>query len=452
VTGVLSTFSGTSRDGRTFLQRVLIASPETISVYCDSKGRPMMFLPIKGLGSQWPYRRSLADLVSEVGAAVSALSVDGGSLPSLPDEPDSDPTPDTRTGLKYLPDGARVDVLDRVVSATFPGFFYIEEPDRSSAIRVDADSAYPSPGDLVEIAGVMTTDGGERAIAVDSSDPTQFVSTTDNGYPIPRPLGMNNKAVGGGAVGLYAAAIGSSTGLNNTGTLVTAWGRVTTDVSYDSDGNQFYYIDDGSALQSEPGCSGIRIYDWTRWPAIGDYLGITGIASSYTPLWATTSFACLRAADYVGGSSGTGVGTVSGTVTAGSGASNRVARVYGTGGSTTCQLNGSGTGNYSMAGIPAGTHTFSADLDGYSRDTAKVTVVAGQTTTCNFTLAAAQASAVISAEPTAVVACTGEPCTISVTAYFESGTGCANAALAFHIDRGQFAAGSHTQDLQINAE
>ena len=231
IQGQLSTFSGVTRNGGVFRQRVLIVSAQDVLIYCDQRGRPFLFPPLKGLGIEWPNKRSLADLEStSTTQAASISTMDEGSLPSLPDDPLTEEiTPDNRTGLKYLPDGAYVHLRDRVVSSAFGDNFYIEEPDRSSAIRINGMYAYyPSAGDLIEISGVLTTEGGERTILVDSSNPAHFVTTLDSGYTIPRPLGMVNKVIGGGIAGQYTQGVGSSVGLNNTGLLVTAWGKVWT--------------------------------------------------------------------------------------------------------------------------------------------------------------------------------------------------------------------------------
>jgi len=95
VSGVLSTHSGVSkRDGRPFTQRVLIVSPENVAIYCSSKGRPIPYLPLKSLGIDWPYKRTLADLASDDTAeTASAMTVDEEPLPPLPDSPSSSSPP-----------------------------------------------------------------------------------------------------------------------------------------------------------------------------------------------------------------------------------------------------------------------------------------------------------------------------------------------------------------------
>lgn len=357
-------------------------------------------------------------------------------------------------GLKDLPDGALVRLRDRVVSAAFADCFYIEEPDRSSAMRVDGMSVYyVSRGDVVEISGVLTTQSGERTILVNSDVPTHFVTTLDSGYALPRPLGMNNKAIGGGNAGPYTPGVGLSAGLNNTGLLVTVWGTTTTNVSYGQYGDSIYYLDDGSGLPGEWNNIGVRVSDdFTRWPGIGEYLCVTGVVACEVPPGATATVARIRAVDYTPSAPGTGTGTLTGTVTAGASAANRTVRIYGTGGSTTCTLGVNGSGSYTLPGISAGDHTFSAELPGFTRDTTKVTITANQTATRHFTLSGAQAQFIVTADPGAIPACSGQSSTVTAIAYYDSGVACGNADLTFRTDRGQFVSHVHTQETHVTTD
>ncbi len=68
--------------------------------------------------------------------------------------------------LKNLPDGSTVCIGDRIVSAgtnVFPGHFYIEEPDRSSGIRVNSN-AICQEGNRASVIGTLVTVDGERQI------------------------------------------------------------------------------------------------------------------------------------------------------------------------------------------------------------------------------------------------------------------------------------------------
>lgn len=64
---------------------------------------------------------------------------------------------------KSRPDGTRVRIPARVVTAVFSGFFYVEEPDRESGIRVVSSEAV-AIGDICGVEGVLAT-SSERYIA-----------------------------------------------------------------------------------------------------------------------------------------------------------------------------------------------------------------------------------------------------------------------------------------------
>lgn len=99
-----------------------------------------------------------------------ALVVSGAVLPGQPNN-----TP-TATAAKALQDGSSVLLHGKIVSAgtdQFNNFFYIQEPDRSSGIRVQYGSGGgPSvtQGTTVNVAGTLTTVAGERVI----KDPIVF--------------------------------------------------------------------------------------------------------------------------------------------------------------------------------------------------------------------------------------------------------------------------------------
>lgn len=93
VTGVLSTVSAVSKDGKAIRQRVLITSPERVSIYMSHNGqRPIPFLPIKGFEIDWASKTSLADLAG-TSITASMPAMDGGGLPPIPDDLESEPTP-----------------------------------------------------------------------------------------------------------------------------------------------------------------------------------------------------------------------------------------------------------------------------------------------------------------------------------------------------------------------
>ncbi|MEN6521869.1 MAG: S8 family serine peptidase [Armatimonadota bacterium] len=93
-----------------------------------------------------------------------ALVVSGAVLPLQPS------ITSTVTAAKALSDGSIVNLQGKIVSAgtdQFDNFFYIQEPDRSSGIRVQygiGGGPSVTAGMTVNVAGTMTTVAGQRAI------------------------------------------------------------------------------------------------------------------------------------------------------------------------------------------------------------------------------------------------------------------------------------------------
>jgi len=101
---------------------------------------------------------------------------------------------------RALPDGATLRLAGKLVTARYEGFFYAQEPNRTSGIRVTGNA---SPGNVVDITGTLSTVGGERCITE-----TCIISRAQG--PVPRPLGINTRSahVGLSPVGLYVTLTG----------------------------------------------------------------------------------------------------------------------------------------------------------------------------------------------------------------------------------------------------
>jgi len=379
LTGVLSSFSRNAGDGTTTTQRVLVVSPENVLIYCDQKGRPFLFPPIKGLGIEWPNKRSLAAIAGDSGAVAASVSaMEEAPLPPMPDalesgtppydcstiadakglcdtngpvmvtlqccpfsgatstgftlgqddpadnisvwysgsaslgtgrinkligtikkdasnnywiEVDSGPSwtdTDTVGSVQIVPEGSiawaktfgdglslSATLSGKVVSRTFPslGCFYVQEPARAGGIRVN-DSASAETlhvGDIVTISsGELTTVDGERAI---NYPYTQL----DSSGEAPKPLALNNKALGGGDFNSFTKGPVGGVGLNNVGLLVRAWGKVT------ATGSGYFYIDDGSNPNDGSGATGARVEGSIDYmPDIDDYVAVNVISGLKT--------------------------------------------------------------------------------------------------------------------------------------------------------------------------
>lgn len=113
--------------------------------------------------------------------------------------------------------GERVRLVGKIVTASFAGFCYIQEPDRSAGIRVEADA---EAGSLVDVIGTIQHSSGEPAIAGASIHKTGTA-------PLPRALCTSTSAARSDAA---------------TGLFSLCWGRV---ISSDDAAAAFQLADGG---------------------------------------------------------------------------------------------------------------------------------------------------------------------------------------------------------------
>lgn len=187
---------------------------------------------------------------------------------------------------KLQPDGTTVTVTGTVTMKS-TGELYIEDIKRASGIWVLADTASISTGIQYKLTGTIRTLAGERFI----SEPT-FTSMSSGSVT---PLGMANKAIGGAPLGYqkgisilagYDLTCGGdflfkwvhAYGANNTGLLITTWGRVKAIYYSPVNGASWFYIDDGSRMLSDISDRGILVYSDVTVNQ-GDYVRVTGISS-----------------------------------------------------------------------------------------------------------------------------------------------------------------------------
>lgn len=165
---------------------------------------------------------------------------------------------------KFLPDGSGVSFSQALVTAALRSSSWIESDDRCAGIRVDSSvGLVPSVRSSCE--GILQTDAtGERYILGHVVQGTEVVDTNV-------PLGLTNKALGGGTLG-YQQGVSGGSGLNNIGLLVRAWGTVT-EIDPATPATWFK-IDDGSGV-------GVKVLvpsTVTIDPA-WNFVGVTGISS-----------------------------------------------------------------------------------------------------------------------------------------------------------------------------
>lgn len=183
------------------------------------------------------------------------------------------PEPVSIKSAKALPTGTLAGIRDAIVTAAFEDYFYIESEDRSMGIRVHKTGHEILPNSKVTIYGTIATYHGERIINA------AVITPTDSGNV--NPVGIANKIIGGGGWSYNPTlrtgqmGITGATGLNNTGLLITAWGKVT----YSEAG--MFYIDDGSGIKDGSSHTGVKVYGNvpTTEDPVGKWVIITGISS-----------------------------------------------------------------------------------------------------------------------------------------------------------------------------
>lgn len=181
---------------------------------------------------------------------------------------------------RTLANGTWVTLKNKVVSGIFPSdnCIYIQEPSRSSGIRVVHSGAGLVVGDRVDVSGNLDT-------RIVSGQPAErqikdaAVTKVSSGAP-PAPLVMGSRWVGGtGNPPLYVG-VKDATGLYNVGLLASVAGRVTSRLS------SSIWVDDGSGLPDLTGRVGVavRCPDTNPPVNVGDYVLVTGVIQGSVPV------------------------------------------------------------------------------------------------------------------------------------------------------------------------
>ena len=177
--------------------------------------------------------------------------------------------------VKVRAENTQAMLQGKIVSAAYQGFFYIQEPGGYQGIRV------VWPGSVTEgapavLRGALRTTDGEREIVAEGVTQGSYIG------PVP-PVGIGLRWLGGKDFGTPPAGqrgVSDGIGLNNIGTLVEVWGRIT------QIGAGYFYVNDGWVLTDgtytggEPNI-GVRIL----WPpagrSSGDFVTVTGVSSGF---------------------------------------------------------------------------------------------------------------------------------------------------------------------------
>ena len=286
--------------------------------------------------------------------------------------------------VKDLPDSTTADLNGKVVTAVFSSdsCIYVEDPDRTSGIRVATSQSGLAIGDRVNITGTVSTRivsgyPSERQVSATS------VTKVSSGTPL-KPIAMGCEAVGGATVGLVPG-VKNGIGTNNMGLLVKICGKVTKIIG------SYIFVDDGSKVENVSG-SGPEIGVMVRCATtptfpVGSIVSATGIIEGSIPTGWTVNRRYIRARDasdvvvYANPSLGAISGQVTdsyGTVLAGATVSTNLGGYS----ATTSQ-----DGKYTISGVASGTYTVTASKSGYQTQAIPgVEVSSGRTTIVNFTL------------------------------------------------------------------
>lgn len=150
---------------------------------------------------------------------------------------------------------------------------FVETLDRTCGIRVHAaDVSAFSFGQVMTVAGTVEIDDPTGEVYIEAA----------TGYPQPTgetvelaPMFMHTRAMGGAAFGLQEGIEGAS-GLNSIGLFIRTCGTVT------FAGTDYFYIDDGGAIDDGSGSLGVKAKKWSGTPpSVGQYVYINGVITCY---------------------------------------------------------------------------------------------------------------------------------------------------------------------------
>ncbi len=173
-----------------------------------------------------------------------------------------------------------VALTGKTVTGVVSPYAWIEEPDRSAAVRL-LTGAELAIGQNVTVVGQMRTPVYTRQIG------PATITVESSGNPV-RSLAMRNAWVGGGARNELTKGVDGAVGANNVCLLVTTWGEVT------AIGDGCFYIDDGSGLLDGTGNVGIRVNSQGLTnPSLHSFAVVTGLVNATELLPDTTSIRLL---------------------------------------------------------------------------------------------------------------------------------------------------------------
>lgn len=154
-------------------------------------------------------------------------------------------------------------IVTRTITLSGEGPWYIEEPDRSSGIRV-INAPDLTEGQMVTLSGRLgRDDNGERYLTV-------FETLLGSTPGIPEALHIRSDRVGG-------SYITGGIGLDNTGLLVRVAGKLT-ETGVDDQANLYFRLDDGANVTyGNAAAPGIKVIGISPTPTLGQWVSAEGV-------------------------------------------------------------------------------------------------------------------------------------------------------------------------------
>ena len=170
-----------------------------------------------------------------------------------------------RIGLAWaVEDAVPLSLTGKSVTATAPGSFWIEEPDRSAALKV-VSGAGVEAGDVVDVAGELGKPAAQRVLFGD------VCIVKNSGDPL-SPVGLSLRDLGGASWNALTTGVAGARGLYNAGLLVRCWGKVYAANQADPV-NRYFTLGSGVAPDRA-----IRVRcGHAAFPPVGSFAVVTGV-------------------------------------------------------------------------------------------------------------------------------------------------------------------------------
>jgi len=176
--------------------------------------------------------------------------------------------------LWALPNSTNYKLSDKTVTAATGSTFWIEESDRTAALRVAYTGAIPARNSKVDVIGALDSSTAPRVL--------NAVSVTDKGVGNPiDPLALITRALGGASPSANTPSVTGGVGAYNLGMLVRIAGMAGSADTSDPN-KKYFFLDDGSGLTDGLGHSGVKVICGTATPPASGVVRVTGIIGTET--------------------------------------------------------------------------------------------------------------------------------------------------------------------------